>query len=73
MLLILIPIAWLAVITLVVAACQSASRADMRLLAASAGDHSSTVAPPAAGDRQTGRRPDERRPGSLTVSAGRAL
>jgi hypothetical protein len=43
MLLILIPIAWLAVVTLVVAACQSASRADMRLLAASAGDHSSAV------------------------------
>jgi len=38
MLFILIPIAWLAVVTLVVAVCQTAARADTRL-AAAAGDH----------------------------------
>jgi hypothetical protein len=44
MLLIAIPIAWLTVIALVVAACQSASKGDARLFAA-AGEDRHTVAP----------------------------
>jgi hypothetical protein len=46
MLLVLIPIAWIALVALVVAACQASARADVGLLASvAAGDYSSDGSP----------------------------
>jgi hypothetical protein len=55
MLLIAIPIAWLTVIALVVAACQSASKGDASLFTAAAGEDGHASAPMAyRAERRTG-------------------
>jgi hypothetical protein len=70
MLLIAIPIAWLAVMALVVAACQSAAKGDARLLAATANEDGHTAAPMAyrAERRTSGGGRELRLPGELTPS-----
>jgi len=70
MLLIAIPIAWLAVMALVVAACQSAAKSDARLLAATAAQDGRTAAPSAfRAERRTSAGGRELRlPGELTAS-----
>ena len=69
MLLIAIPIAWLAVIALVVAACQSAAKGDARLLATAVEDGHTSVPVAYRIERKTsGASRELRLPAELTPS-----